>query len=204
MVLRISGGEVVIREEFLAVGAAQMGSIGFGLEEREAGVAASKMINVCEYLLGDIFAPRIGAVLQTIIGGFAALFAGLISNFGDVIGDGIGFTNRYEFSAEMDAYFPINSGLFGELSCYLFDLFGALLSCIGGLISGLLGHTLVPGFGANTTHNYNFMGNANKAPASGVTGLDNDLIDRIYYPRISGLKTIIFSNITFFLSCISI
>ena len=40
-----------------------------GIRSKEAEAAVSKIINVCGYLLGDMFVPRIGCVLQAISNG---------------------------------------------------------------------------------------------------------------------------------------
>ena len=86
---------------------------------------------------------------------------------------------------------PIVNGMVeGLIGIYLI-IVAALLSRINGLISSIYGYPFAPAIGAFTTHNYNFNGNDNQALVTSATGLDNGLIDRIYYPRIGGLKTII-------------
>ena len=59
-----------IERKFGVAGAVELEAIGLGFKARE--VAVSKIVGL---LLRDMFAPRIGAELQTIIDGFAALFA---------------------------------------------------------------------------------------------------------------------------------
>ena len=117
-----------------------------------AAVMITKIIFVCGLLfIGDKSPPRIGDVLQTITGKFAALFAVLISSFIDNIGDIMDCINGYAFAAELGGCFPINNGLFLFGICIhfiiVYGLVAATLSSIYALISGLFGY----GFAATDT-----------------------------------------------------
>ena len=175
--------------EFGAAGAVEPKSVGIELKEGEVSVVCGLLF--IEY----IFAPLFGGVLPTIIGRFAAPFAAILSNFSGVIVDIIDYINGYKFAAIFTAYSPNDICLFeGLVGTYFIIVYGfivGLLSSIYGLIAGFYGYDFTPAIGANTTHNNAFNGNDNQALVISATGLDKGLIDRICYPLIGGLKTII-------------
>ena len=109
--------------------------------------------------------PEAIGALQTIIGGFAALFAILVSSLGSVIGDVIDCINGYKILARMAAYLPISNGLFtgGIGICFIMvcgfmtAICVALLSSINGLISGFNGYGFATATGTYTSHNNGFI-----------------------------------------------
>ena len=88
-----------------ALAPAQVGLIGFEEGKAVAVVAVTltiirKIISVCGILFIEyIFVSLFGGILQTVIGGFAASFAVILSNFSGDIGDIIDYINGYNFTA---------------------------------------------------------------------------------------------------------
>ena len=148
-----------------AVAPAQAKTIGIRSKEGETAVAVSKMIDVCGYLLGDIFVSRIDGVLQTII-------AVLISSL-SVIDDIIDCINGYKVLARMAAYLPIS--IYFIMVCeFITTICGVLVSSMHGLISGFDGYGFAPATGTYTKDNNGFIGNDKKVPASSATTMNKN------------------------------